>query len=156
MAFTAPPIPVTPVAEPVVAASGEPTKAEEKSGWSPAVFWTGAGLTAASGAATVILGINAQNNPGVERVKTACAGQGPDCPEYQQGLQNQMYANVAIGATVGFGLFTIVTGVFLTDWSGSSDTADASSAQSKPRPQFTVRPTFSIGSGATVGATGTF
>ena len=88
-------------------------------------------------------------------MRDECADQGTDCPAYKQGLENQTIANVAIGATAAVGVFTIITGVFLTDWSGGDD-AKESAFLGYEKGQFSVRPTFSVGNGASWGATGTF
>ncbi|OQX68867.1 MAG: hypothetical protein B6A08_07725 [Sorangiineae bacterium NIC37A_2] len=95
----------------------KPAEADGGRGWSPAVFWTGVGLTGAGVVATTILGVRAINEPGVDAVRENCMGNA-DCPEYQQGLQNQTIANVALGATVAVGVLTVVTGAWLTDWGG--------------------------------------
>ncbi|HSC89377.1 MAG TPA: hypothetical protein VLC09_18970 [Polyangiaceae bacterium] len=163
--FVAPAIPeAAPEQAQPVANEQQPAAEEKKGGWSPAVFWTGAAVTAVGIGASTFLGIRALNEPGQEAVRTGCAGQSTDCELYQQGLQNQMVANIAIGATVGVGLFTIVTGIWLTDWSGGDKPSDSArrsggtargSSLGEPR-AFSVRPTFSIGDGATVGAVGSF
>ncbi len=152
--FVAPPVPTTPVAEPEATPGDTSPEAEEKKGgWSPAVFWTGAGVTVAGAAASTFLGIRAINEPGRQAVIDGCSS--TDCDLYRQGVQNQTIATVAIGATAAVGVFTIITGIWFTDWSGDDSSADA--AQSAyTRRSFTLRPTFSIGDGATVGATGTF
>ncbi len=95
----------------------KPVEAGGGRGWSPAVFWTGVGLTGAGVVATTILGVRAVNEPGADAVRENCMGN-RDCPEYQQGLENQTIANVALGATVVVGVFTVVTGAWLTDWGG--------------------------------------
>jgi len=146
--FEAPPVPTTPEATP---GDTPPEVQEKKGGWSPAVFWTGAGVTVAGAAASTILGIRAINEPGRDRVINECVD--TSCDLYQQGVQNQTIATVAIGATAAVGVFTIITGIWLTDWSGDDSSADA---EPSARRSFTMRPTFSIGDGATVGATGNF
>lgn len=138
----------------------QPDEVDEGGGWSPAVFWTGAGVTALGIGLSSWLGVKAINEPGTETVRTECTGQGVDCPEYQQGLANQRNANIAIGATTAVGAFTIVTGIWLTDWSGGG-TKEASpepedDVWSYRRGDFSVRPLFAVGDGATVGAVGTF
>jgi hypothetical protein len=133
VSFEAPPEPkpeepkATPAATPSVghsAASPGPKpepqhdQAEPAHGWSPAVFFVGAGLTLAAGGATVWSGIDTRNNPGKDKVRRDCAGQGESCPTYQQGLSHERRTNVLIGVTAGLGVTTIVIGAFLTDWSG--------------------------------------
>jgi hypothetical protein len=90
-------------------------------GWSPVVFWVGAGLTAAAGGVTVWSGLDTLNNPGTDKVKEVCVD--TDCPEYQEGLANQRRTNILIGATAGIGALTIVVGAFLTDWGGKKEAA---------------------------------
>jgi hypothetical protein len=154
--FVAPPVEAAPEATPVAATAAPAEEPEKKGGWSPVVFWTGAGLTAAGVGASIFLGVRAINEPGVDKVKADCAGQDSSCPTYQQGLQNQMVANVAIGATIGVGVLTAITGIWLTDWSGGDDKPSDSGSSRSGRKSFSVRPTFSIGDGATVGAVGSF
>ncbi len=132
-----------------------------KRGWSPTVFWTGAGLTAVGLGATTVLGIYAQNNPGTDTVKEKCRGQGTSCPEYQEGKSNERNANIALGATAAVGVFTIITGLFLTDWGQNEETpAESSDDYARARKPSTgiasVRPWLSLGGGAAVGASGTF
>jgi hypothetical protein len=146
--------------------TGATDPARDKSGgWSPVVFWTGAGLTVAGGVATGILGYVAQTSPGPDTVRKECKGQGTDCPEYQQGLKNQRNANIALAATGVLGVFTAVTGLFLTDWSDSPEAAPESASseeQAAARSRrnmaraVTVQPYFGFGEGASIGATGTF
>jgi hypothetical protein len=117
------------------------------------------GLTIAGAGATVALGLNAQNNPGPEAVKENCEKGQTDCPEYRQGVRNQTYANVAIGATAVFGIFTI-TSAILTDWGGKDDAVAYRNGDLSIRPTFAVGDASPIGSalgpGASLGATGTF
>jgi hypothetical protein len=95
----------------------------------PVVFIVGAGLTAVGAGATIWSGIDTQNNPGPNAVKTDCVGQGTSCPQYQQGLGAQLRTNVFLATTGGLGLVTAVIGVFFTQWSrGSSEDGSAHSA----------------------------
>lgn len=157
VSFYAPEIPAEP--EPVVAAPVEDNtdsgvvgeEATDQGGWSPAVFWVGAGVTVAAGAATVGLGINAINNPGRDTVIEECGDQGEDCPEYKQGVKNQTYATVAACTTAAAGVFTIITGVWLTDWSGGKKETIAYRSG-----DLSIQPTFAVGDGALLGASGTF
>ena len=128
--------------------SADVTDQPKKEGWHPAVFWTSLGLTVAGGGAIVALGINAQNNPGVEEVRDKCVAGDTECDEFKQGKTNQMYVNVAIGATAAFGVFTVAS-AFLTDWGGKDTFAIK-------KGDLSLRPTFAVGNGASLGATGTF
>lgn len=133
----------------------------ESSGWSPAVFWTGFGLTVAGGAASTFLGLRALNDPGRDTVKVRCqefTGSNPsDCPEYQKGLQHELQANVAIAATSVVGVFTVITGLFLTDWGSDDPMADSARGSSNgAQAGVTVRPWFGMGDTAAIGASGTF
>jgi hypothetical protein len=81
------------------------------------------------------------------------------CPAYQQGVSNQTAANVAAGLTAAVGVFTIVA-AFATDWGGKKGNratgSDPSTGWAVRSGTFSLRPTFTVGSGATLGATGTF
>ncbi len=130
-------------------------------GWSPGVFWTGLGLTALGVGATTYLGLYAVNNPGEDTVRDKCVGKGTSCPEYQEGKDNERNANIALGATAAIGVFTAITGLFLTDWdSGKEAPASDSEEMAKSKRSTggiaSVRPWLSVGGGATLGASGTF
>lgn len=151
-------------AGPAADESDEPAPAAQEQeadegGWSPVVFWTGAGATALGIGVSSWLGVKALNEPGRETVETACVGQGFDCPEWQQGKANERNANIAVGVTAAAGVFTIITGIWLTDWGGGADD-DASEpvddVWSYRRGDFSLRPLFAVGDGATLGAVGTF
>lgn len=132
LAFEAPPPP--PVV-PVVVAPGPPAPgpgptpverpAPRSKPLGPVVFFVGAGLTVAAGAATVVSGIDAKNNPGVDAVRRACAGKDASCPEYQAGKSAEMRTNVLLGVTIGAAAVTGVIGVFFTQWSSSPVTVGA-------------------------------
>lgn len=132
---TAPPPPKPTPAQPEPAGSGLP----------PAVFFIGAGLTLVAGGVTVWSGIDTQNNPGPDRVRAQCAGQGTDCPEYQDGLSRQKRTNILLGVTGGLGVVTAVVGGLLTDWSSPAQ-----------RGKRQVEPFVALGEGATLGAQGRF
>ena len=128
----------------------------ESGGWSPAVFWVSASLTAVSGVVTIWSGLDTQKNPGADTVKEKCKGLGESCDEYQQGLQNQKRTNILLGVTGGLAVFTVVSAV-LTDWSDSP----ASSARPAQTPKrstraWAVEPWVSVGQHNAVGATGRF
>jgi len=139
------PIPDKPPA--VIDASKEtPAKETPKkgSGLHPAVFIASVVATAGLGGVTIWSGIDTKNNPGVEAVKTQCAGQGETCPAYQEGRKKQLRTNIFIGATAGMGAVTVVLAI-LTNWRGDK----------KASP--TAEPTASITDhGAIFGAAGTF
>jgi hypothetical protein len=139
-----------------------PLPAEPRSGgWSPAVFWVGAGLTAAAGAATIWSGVDTLNNPGEERVRQECARDDESCALYQEGLSAQRRTNVLIGVTAGLGLGTVLVGLLATDWGGTPATdSDASPALKGPAKRKTARagfePWFGVGETTIVGARGRF
>ncbi|HVY49826.1 MAG TPA: hypothetical protein VHB21_28220, partial [Minicystis sp.] len=82
-------------------------------------------------------------NPGTDAVKAACAGKGPSCPLYQDGLAKQTRTNVLLGATAGAAAVTVVLAIF-TRW--KSAPADAP-----------VEPTaLVLDRGAAIGARGAF
>ena len=88
-----------------------------KKGLHPAFFGVGAGLTVGAGAALIWSGLDTLENPGPDKVRQACAGKGPDCPEYKLGLENQLRTNILVGVTAGVGAATVLLAVF-TRWSG--------------------------------------
>lgn len=92
----------------------------------PAVFFVAAGLTVAVGAATVVSGIDAKNNPGVDAVRRACAGKDESCPAYQDGKAAETRTNVLLGVTVGAAVITGVIGIFFTEWSSPAAPSRAS------------------------------
>lgn len=94
------------------AAPDQPAK-----GIHPAFFGVGLGLTAAAGGVLAWSGIDTLQNPGPDKVRQACAGKGPDCPEYKLGLESQLRTNILIGGTAGLGAITLMLAIF-TRWSG--------------------------------------
>jgi len=152
------PVEMPPPPPPAETQPEEAAEDEERHGWSPAVFWTGLGATLVGVGVTTGLGINAINNPGPDAVRDGCAAGEYDCELYQQGLANQTAANVAGGITAAVGVFTIVAAI-ATDWGGKrkkKQEPDPSAGWSVRSGAFTLRPTLDIGSGATLGAAGTF
>jgi len=83
----------------------------------PAVFIVAAVITAGGAGFTVWSGINAENDPGPNAVKSECRGLGTNCPAYQTGLSAQLRTNIALGATGGAALVTATIGLFFTQWS---------------------------------------
>ncbi len=140
----------------------------DQGGWSPVVFWTSLGVTVAGGAASTFLGLRALNEPGREAVRDSCrafVGTPTDCPAYKEGRSNQMQATVAFAATSAVGVFTIITGLFLTDWESADSTVDSArraprrgepSRSSVAHSGVQVKPWFGLGETTTIGAMGTF
>jgi hypothetical protein len=163
-----PPIEKPPVIEPPKDPVPPETPEKDKSsgsGISPAFFIGGLVATAAAGGVLIWSGIDTQNNPGPDGVRAACAGQGTDCPEYQDGLAKETRTNALIGATAGAGAITIVFAI-LTDWGGNESVTpppEGASNSGKARRSTArrawenVRPTAMVGEhGAAVGAYGRF
>ena len=155
--------PTTPAAESMAKEPDEPAAPEPapvvnpdrdtgtKKGWSPTVFYVGAGLTAVVGGVLIWSGIDTLNNPGKDKVAEACnaATRQPNCQDlYDQGRSNQTRTNVLIGATSVVGVATILIGVLATDWSGgkSAPAADKSAAKLL-RPHVDVTPWASFDGG---------
>ncbi len=107
---------------PIVGTPPPPPPPASTKPFGPAVFFVGAGVTVALGAATIISGIDTKNNPGVDAVRKACAGKDESCPEYQQGKSAETRTNVLLGVTIGAAVVTGVIGVFFTQWSSSPST----------------------------------
>lgn len=147
--FKAPPIPKK--VEKPAAGAGEAEQArakqEESHGFSPVVFWIGAGATAVLGGVTVWSGIDTINNPGKDKVQANCID--TSCGYYQSGRDRQLRTNILIGATGAVGAATAVVGLFLTDWGGHKEDVQADQATR-------IRPFIGYSHGPTVGATGRF
>jgi hypothetical protein len=113
------------------------------------VFFGGAAVTVGLAATTIWSGIDTQNNPGAAAVAKECAGKGPSCPVFQQGLGKQNRTNALIGVTAGVAALTAVTGLFFTNWQGG---------KAKPKDKSeAVLPFATVTSGgAVLGATGGF
>jgi hypothetical protein len=131
LAFEAPPPPETPPAPPETPPPPRPgpevrPPPPPDKPLGPAIFFIGAGLTVAAGAATVVSGLDAQNNPGVDAVRRECAGKDESCPLYQDGKSAELRTNVLLGATAGLGVVTAVVGLFFTQWSSPERTRGAS------------------------------
>ena len=158
VSFQAPPIPEKPAeaagaepgAPPPEQGPGQERVVVEAKGWSPTVFWVGVGLTGVAGIATIWSGIDTVNNPGEDAVRQCFD---TSCEDYQTGLAHERRTNILIGVTAVLGVATVAIGAFATDWSGGS----AEQVRSRPRRQHaTVEPWLGLGSGATLGARGTF
>lgn len=124
-----PPPPTTPVAD----------EGPAKKGWSPTVFYVGAGLTAVLGGITVWSGLDTVNNPGSDKVKAACDNHEPNCQSlYDEGRSKQTRTNILIGATAVAGVASIAIAAFFTDWSGGK--SEAAKAATLARPRVAVAP----------------
>ncbi len=99
----------------------------------PAVFYTGVGFTVVAIGATVLSGVDAQNNPGADAVRRNCVGLGESCPDYQKGRSAQLRTNILIGVSGGLGLATAVIGLFLTQW-GAPKTPEPSRGSVRVEP----------------------
>ena len=119
----APVPPVDPGGEPPASGDAPDLVAVDGPSWieSPWVFGFWVLATAGVGGATIWSGIDTVNNPGTEVVEQECAGQGTDCPEYQQGLKSQLLTNILIGATAGTAAVATIFAIFVTDWDGEPD-----------------------------------
>jgi hypothetical protein len=136
--------------EPIASTPAAPPADEgvnnKSSGWSPTAFYVGAGLTAVLGGITVWSGIDTVNNPGADRVKKECGGQGESCALYQEGLSKQRRTNVLIGVTAGVGVGTLLVGLLATDW-GSGPKLGEDKAARHVRPHVAVAPWASLDGG---------
>lgn len=162
--FVTPPEPVEPrettpdTAEP--SENTPPPEEEDRGGWSPVVFWTGVGLTGAGIAASAVLGVRALNEPGKDAVED-CTAPLSECQALlDEGKQNEMIANIAIFSTVAVGAFTLVTGIWLTDWDGKKPEASADGFSLRRMEyrhgQFSARPVVAAGDGVFLGTVGNF
>jgi hypothetical protein len=121
--------PIAPRALPKVSATTDriaDTSHASRKPLGPVVFFTAAGATVIAVGATVISGIDAENNPGPAAVLRDCVGQGTSCAEYQKGVSAQTRTNVLLGVSAGLAALTTVIGVFFTEWSAPNDRATAS------------------------------
>jgi hypothetical protein len=90
-----------------------------RSGLSPAVFWTGTGLTVVSGALLTWSGLDTlQKRDDYEKNPTQDA--------YDDGTKLELRTNVLAATTGVLGLSTILIGAFATDWGGGSPSAQVS------------------------------
>ncbi|HEX6766987.1 MAG TPA: hypothetical protein VF103_15935 [Polyangiaceae bacterium] len=156
VAFEAPPVPAgEPEAKPEVAAA-KPSEApvdegpKKSGGWSPTVFFVGAGLTVAAAGVTVWSGIDTKNNPGAERVKNECAAGDTNCELYKEGRSKQLRTNVLIGVTGALAVGTALIGALAVDWGGKPA---ETSAKVETR---TLYPTAEWQAGPRLGVRGTF
>ncbi|MCS6902602.1 MAG: hypothetical protein NZX77_22930, partial [Polyangiaceae bacterium] len=96
-----------------------------KRGLSPAFTYVGIGLTVALGGASIWSGLDAQSNPGPDKVKERCVGLGERCPEYQDGLSRQRRTNILLAATGGTAILTGIVASLFTNWSSASSPTTA-------------------------------
>jgi hypothetical protein len=126
------PAPV-PVPTPVVAPQTAPPPARAllpsaSKPFDPAVFVTGAALTAIGVGLIVWSGIDTLNDPGTATVKAACVDgyfSGNCRSSYDTGSAAQERTNVFIAVTSVFAVATGVVGLFFTQWSSPVGTAAA-------------------------------
>ena len=128
----------------------------------PAVFITGAALTAVGAGLIVWFGVETENKPGAEAVRNACplpAGlSNAYCNSlYQEGRGWQTRTNVLVAVTSGLAVATGVVGLFFTNWSSSASpsasSASATGARAVPASSPHVAAVFGIGQ---AGLEGTF
>lgn len=148
------PVERQPVVEPVKPAQSElpPLRKESEpdgSGWSPVVFWLGAGATLAAAGVTTWSGVDTLKDPGKERVREECAAGDENCEVYQEGRSKQLRTNVLIGVTSGLAVATGITALFAVDWGGKGRERQARNGEP-------LRATFGWNHGPTFRATGHF
>lgn len=117
---------------PAKAAATEPEpdqKSGPEGGVSPTIFWSGVAVTGILVGVSTWSGIDTLKHPGTDAVVAKCVGLGESCPEYQEGLQNQLRTNILWGVTGGVGVITALIGAFWTDWDGSTDPTPGQTAQ---------------------------
>lgn len=134
------------------ATEGDGKKPAPRGGLPPVVTYVGVGVTVLLAGVSVWSGLDTQSNPGPDKVKELCVGQGEGCSAYQDGLSRQKRTNMLLAATGGA---AVVTGVLalLTNWKGD---APASSAARAPK-KFQISPGIGFdSSGAAFYAAGRF
>lgn len=154
IAFEAPPVTAEPsepeAAQPPPEPEGPVDEGpKESGGWSPTVFFVGAGLTVAAAGVTVWSGIDTKNNPGPERVKNECMAGDEECELYKTGQQKELRTNILIGVTGGLAVATALVGAFAVDWGGGSK-SDSSAQKRK------IQPLAGWSHGPKLGVRGTF
>lgn len=104
-----------PKADPV-----EPKKppARDEKPLHPAVFFTGLGVTALSGALLIWSGVD--TNAALGDFET-----NPTQTGYDEGLAKEIRTNILIGTTSVLGLATAAIGIFATEWGGGADVESA-------------------------------
>ncbi len=155
IAFEAPAAAAEPAEPEAVAPPPEPEAPvdegpKKSGGWSPTVFFVGAGLTVAAAGVTVWSGIDTKNNPGAERVKNECAAGDTECPLYKEGRSKQARTNILIGVTGGLAVATGLIGALAIDWSGGSKSDSSAHLKRK------LQPMAGWSNGPRLGVRGTF
>jgi hypothetical protein len=90
-----------------------------RGGLSPAVFWTGTGLTVISGAILTWSGLDTlEKRDEYEKSPTQDA--------YDDGTKLELRTNVLAATTAVLGVSTILIGAFATDWGGEGPSAQVS------------------------------
>lgn len=84
----------------------------------PAVFLTGLGLTAVSGALLIWSGVD--TNAALDAFE-----RNPTQAGYDEGLSKEIRTNVLIATTSVLGVASAAIGIFATEWGGGADVADA-------------------------------
>ncbi len=79
-------------------------------GWSPGIFWTGAGLTAALGAVSIWSGLDTND-------ARSAFDENPTREGLDDGRGKQKRTNILLATTALVGVGTGAVGIFLTDWS---------------------------------------
>ncbi|HVW29375.1 MAG TPA: hypothetical protein VHC69_28610 [Polyangiaceae bacterium] len=148
LTFTAPPVPKSGAASAQASTNGADTGVRSSTRVLPPLYtYIGAGATAVLGGVTIWSGIDTLNNPGADKVRTACRNNQPSCDTlYNQGRDAQTRTNILIAATSVVGAATAVVGLFFTDWSGKKKTEESVS----------VVPWVSYDGGPAAGAMGRF
>lgn len=162
--FVAPPSPAAksmskepdePVTAPPAASQPDRDEGTKKSGgWSPMVFYVGAGLTAVLGGVTIWSGVDTLKNPGKSAVDRACDKTRPDFSQdnctslYNEGHSHQTRTNALIGVTAGVGVATALVGILATDWGGNKPSAtEAEKSAHRARSRVSVVPWASLDGG---------
>lgn len=86
----------------------------------PAFFFVGLAVTAGLGGTTIWSGVDTLNDPGTDRVREECAGQGEECQLYKDAQAKELRTNALIGATAGAAAITLVLGI-VGNWGGDGD-----------------------------------
>lgn len=121
-----------PTAAPAGNETPAPARADDKwRGLPPAVFYSGAGLTAVLVGVTVWSGIDTVKNPGADRVKAECADE--NCQLYKDGVAKEHRTNALVGVTLGVGAATALIGIFATNWGKKAPAADSAALLERRR-----------------------